>query len=406
MPTKAPKKKASPKPTKKTAQPNGTTEAAKATRTQPKAKKADRNPVRRIAILTGGGDCPGLNAVIRAIVKTAMFKHQVQCYGLEDGFHGLIYRRARKLTAMDVSGILTLGGTILGSSNKDNPFRHEMIINGEKQTVDVSGECVDYIQEMGWDCLIAIGGDGTLTMANEFSKRGINVVGVPKTIDNDLSSTEYTFGFATAVQTAAEAIDRLHTTAMSHHRVQIVEMMGRYTGHLALEAGIAGGGDIILIPEIPYDMDIVNEVCLRRSRSGKRFTIIVVAEGAKPKGGELTVARMVKDSPDPMRLGGIGNLLADQIMRKTGLEARATVLGHLQRGGTPIASDRLLSTEFGYHAAELAVSRQFGRMVALVGGEVTDVPIAEAVHKLKPVDPNDKLIAAARAVGTSFGEEV
>ncbi len=411
MPTKAPKKKPGAKtvkPGKKVTHGNGVKASAgsKTKKSPQPAVKKKNKPIRRLAVLTGGGDCPGLNAVIRAVVKTAMFKHQIQCYGIEDGFHGLIYRRAHKLTSMDVSGILPLGGTILGSSNKDNPFRHEMIINGKKQTVDVSDECIDYIQEMGWDCLVAIGGDGTLTMANELSKKGIQVVGIPKTIDNDLSSTEYTFGFATAVQTAVEAIDRLHTTAMSHHRVQIVEIMGRYTGHLALEAGVASGGDIILIPEIPYDIDVVGEVVRRRSRAGKRFSIVVVAEGAKPKGGDMTVAKIVRDSPDPIRLGGISHVLADQIMRRTGLEARATVLGHLQRGGSPVASDRLLSTRFGYHAAELAASQGFGRMVALMSGEIGDVPIAEAVHKLKPVNVDSQLIQAARALGTNFGDVV
>ncbi len=400
----AAKPKATPRKTKsvKAARKNGaTTKPA----TAAKSRAAAATPVRRLAILTGGGDCPGLNAVIRAVVKTAINTHKIECYGLEDGFHGLIYRRARRLTSDDASGILTLGGTILGSSNKDNPFQHRMSINGEEQTVDISDECVEFIETMGWDCLICIGGDGTLNMATQFMRKGVNVVGVPKTIDNDLSATDYTFGFNTAVQTATEAIDRLHTTAMSHHRVMIVEMMGRYTGHLALEAGIAGGGDVMLIPEIPYDLDAISEVCLQRSRAGKRFSIIVVAEGAKPKGGDLTIARIVKDSPDPLRLGGIAQLLADQIGRRTGLEARATVLGHLQRGGTPTAADRLLSTEYGYHAAMLAAGRRFGRMVALQQGRITDVPLEEAIHKLKPVALDDPLIAAARAVGTSFGDE-
>lgn len=403
------KQKAPPKPPK-TAPKNGTLEGngskeAGEPDTLPKPLKArSSGKLKRLAIMTGGGDCPGLNAVIRAVVKTAMFKYDVECHGLEDGFSGLIYRRARKLSAMDVSGILTLGGTILGSSNKDNPFSHGMVINGKKQIVDVSDGCVEYIHDMGWDCLVCIGGDGTLTMAKQFADKGVNVIGIPKTIDNDLSATDYTFGFSTAVQTAVEAIDRLHTTAMSHHRVQIVEIMGRYAGHLALEAGIAGGGDIILIPEIPYDPDAVCDVVRHRSRAGKRFSIIVISEGAKPIGGEMAVAQIVEDSPDPIRLGGIAQILADQIGRQTGLEARATVLGHVQRGGTPVASDRLLSTRYGYHAAELAAAGKFGRMVALQGGKIVDVPIADAVHKIKAVDVNDPLIAAARALGTSFGE--
>lgn len=370
------------------------------------SRQPARKPLKRVGILTGGGDCPGLNAVIRATCKTLINKYDVECFGIEDGFHGLIYRRSHQLGMSDLSGILTLGGTILGSSNKDNPFQHHMTINGKDQVVDVSDECIDYIHMMGWDCVIMIGGDGTLTMARQFSERGINVVGVPKTIDNDLSATDYTFGFNTAVQTAVEAIDRLHTTAMSHHRVQVIEMMGRYAGHLTLEAGIAGGGDIILIPEIPYDLDIVCEAVRKRSRRGKRFSIVVVAEGAKPIGGDMVVAKMVSDSPDPIRLGGIAHIIADQINRRTGLEARATVLGHLQRGGTPTAWDRLLSTEFGHKAAELAATGNFGRMVALHGNKVVDVALEDAVHKIKPVDLNDHLIEAARAVGTCFGDRL
>ncbi len=361
-------------------------------------------PVRRIGILTGGGDCPGLNAVIRALVKTAIFDYGIDCFGIEDGFHGLIYRRARKLNPLDVSGIIDKGGTILGSSNKDNPFAHRMKINGEEMVVDVSDECIEFIQEMGWDCLVCIGGDGTLTMASQLADKGVNVIGVPKTIDNDLSATERTFGFATAVQTATEAIDRLHTTAMSHHRVQIVEMMGRYAGHLTLHAGVAGGGDIILIPEIPYDIDVVCQVCLSRSRKGKKFSIIAVSEGAKPKGGEMVIQKMVDNSHDPVRLGGIGHVLAEEIGRRTGLEARATVLGHLQRGGSPEAIDRILSTHFGHRAAVLAAERNFTRMVAYQQGRITDVPLHEAIHQLKFVDTESDLIKAARAVGTSFGD--
>jgi len=363
-----------------------------------------RKGTKRIAILTGGGDCPGLNAVIRAVVKSAIGKHGFQCYGIEDGFHGLIYRRAHPLDSFAVSGILNQGGTILGSSNKDNPFSHTMHINGKDQTVDLSGQCIEYIRQMGWDCLVCIGGDGTLTMASQLAKKGVSVIGIPKTIDNDLSATDYTFGFATAVQTAVDALDRLHTTAMSHHRVQILEVMGRYAGHLALESGIAGGGDVILIPEIPYDIDVVCEECLRRSRSGKRFSIVVVAEGAKPIGGELTIAKLVRNMPDPIRLGGIANVIAEQICQRTGLEARATVLGHLQRGGSPIAVDRILSTRFGHHAVELIARGKYGRMVALQGSAIGDVALQDAIHKLKPVDLKSEMIRAARAVGTCFGD--
>ncbi len=360
--------------------------------------------VRRIAILTGGGDCPGLNAVIRAIVKPAIHEHGIAVYGLEDGFHGLIYRKARHLESGDVSGVLTLGGTILGSSNKDNPFDHEMNVNGRDQRVDVSGECVDYIHEMGWDALICIGGDGTQSMAQRFQELGVNVIGVPKTIDNDLSATDVTFGFQSAVDVATEAIDRLHTTAMSHHRVQIVEMMGRYAGWLTLYAGVAGGADVILIPEIEFDMEVVAEYCLYRSRHGKRFTIVAVAEGAKPKGGKMVVAKVLQDSPDPIRLGGIGKVVAETIAEKTGLEARATVLGHLQRGGSPVPYDRVLATRFGHAALDLVLQGKFGMMPALQGKDIVPVTLTDAIHQLKLVPADHSLVRVARDLGTCFGD--
>jgi 6-phosphofructokinase 1 len=359
---------------------------------------------KKIALLTGGGDCPGLNAVIRAVAKTGMNEYGWEVWGLEDGFHGLIYRNARKLSNRDVSGILTLGGTILGASNKDNPFDQPTIVDGKKQRLDLSAQCVEYIREMQWDGIVCIGGDGTHHMALKFFQMGVPVVGVPKTIDNDLAATDYTFGFNTAVSIATEAIDRLHTTAMSHHRVQIVEIMGRYAGWLALESGVAGGGDVILIPEIPYDLKVVSDYCLGRSRTGKRFTIVVVAEGAKPRGGTHVVKDHVEDSPDPIRLGGIGHKLARDIEQETGLECRATVLGHLQRGGSPTAFDRLLATRYGHAAAHLIAEGRFGRMVALHGIDIIDVPIEDAVAHLKTVPRDHPLIAAARSIGTCFGE--
>jgi 6-phosphofructokinase 1 len=360
--------------------------------------------INRIAVLTGGGDCPGLNAVIRAVAKTAMFKYGLSVYGVHDGFHGLIYRNSEELTSSSVSGILTLGGTILGSSNKDNPFAHTMKVDGREQQIDVSDECIRYSRQMGWDALVCIGGDGTQHMALGFFNKGVPVVGVPKTIDNDLMATDKTFGFQTAVETAVEAIDRLHTTAMAHHRVQIVEMMGRYAGWLTLESGLAGGADVILIPEIEYDLDVVCRYCLNRSRHGKRFTIIAVSEGAKPRGGGMTVAKVVKDSPDPIRLGGIGHVLAEQIAERTGLEARATVLGHLQRGGTPVAYDRNLSTRFGCAAVEMIMNGQFGMMPALQGSEIVPVKLEDAVSKLKLVPADHELVRAARSVGTCMGD--
>ncbi len=360
---------------------------------------------RRGAIRTGGGDCAGLNAVIRAVAKSLMNDYGVEVCGLEDGFRGLITRSARRLDNLAVSGILNLGGTILGSSNKDNPFAQPMPgPDGKLVKVDVSAQCVDYIREMGWDALVCIGGDGTQNMAHRFAQMGVNVVGVPKTIDNDLAATDYTFGFNTAVTIGMEAIDRLHTTAMSHHRVQVVEMMGRYAGWLTLMAGVAGGGDVILIPEIPYEIEKVCECCLERSKKGKRFSLVVVAEGAKARGGEMVVQRTVADSPDPVRLGGVGNLVARQIEERTGLETRAVVLGHLQRGGSPTAYDRLLATRYGHCAALLVAQGKFGRMVALRGDDIVDVPLEEAIAHLKTVAPDHPLILAARSIGTSFGD--
>ncbi|MEQ8822708.1 MAG: ATP-dependent 6-phosphofructokinase [Sumerlaeia bacterium] len=391
---------------KKTAAGGTTQKQAAATETTALVKWA-RKPVRSIAILTGGGDCPGLNAVIRAAAKSAMYEYDLKVYGIHDGFHGLIYRNCEELKPHHVSGILTLGGTILGSSNKDNPFAHTMKIDGETKRVDVSDECIDYMKVMGFDALIAIGGDGTQNMAYQFYKKGVPVVGVPKTIDNDLMATDRTFGFSTAVETATEAIDRLHTTAMAHHRVQIVEIMGRYAGWLTLHAGVAGGADVILIPEIEYDLDVVSEYCLSRSRHGKRFTIIAVSEGAKPQGGQMTISKVVADSPDPIRLGGIGGVLAELIQSKTGLEARATTLGHLQRGGSPDANDRVLATRFGHHAVEMIMRGEFGHMAALHGSDISSVPLADAISKLKVVQPGiDPVVKAARAVGTCFGDEM
>jgi len=364
-----------------------------------------KNKIRRIGILTGGGDCPGLNAVIRAIAKSAFQKCGAHVYGISDGFHGLIHRNSVELENEDVSGILTLGGTILGSSNKDNPFSYQMIVDGEKKKVDVSGECIKYIKDMGFDVIFCLGGDGTLTIANRFFEMGVNMIGVPKTIDNDLMATDKTFGFQTAVDTATEAIDKLHTTAMSHHRVQVIEMMGRHAGWITLHAGIAGGADVILIPEIDFDIDIVTDHCLYRSRHGKRFTIIACSEGAKEKGGELTIQAKTNNSHDPVRLGGVADIVADKISDRSGLETRATVLGHLQRGGSPCSSDRLLATRFGHAAIEMAFAGKFGYMPALQGNKIVSVKLSEATSKLKKVSPDHPYIKAARALGTCFGDE-
>lgn len=357
-----------------------------------------------IGVLTGGGDCPGLNAVIRAVVKTAISKYGLKVIGFRDGYRGLILNDSRELVLSDVSGILDRGGTILGTSNKDNPFKYAITSREPVEYKDMSDICMDNLIKLGVDCLIAIGGDGTLTSARDFSRKGLNVIGVPKTIDNDLSATDVTFGFNTAVTTATEAIDKLHSTAESHHRVMILEVMGRYAGWIALEAGIAGGADVIIIPEIPYDIAEITEKIIERKTSGKNFSIIVVAEGAKPLKGEVSVAKVLKNSPDPIRLGGIGNRLAEEIEENSGVETRVTVLGHLQRGGQPTPYDRILSTRYGVKAVELAVEGKFGSMVSLRGCEITTGTLEEAVGKLKQVPLDYDLIRTGRKMGVCFGD--
>lgn len=360
--------------------------------------------VKRIGVLTGGGDCPGLNAVLRAVVKTGMSKYGYEVIGFRDGYKGLVMNDYMKFKSGDVSGILDKGGTILGSSNRDNPFNFRVEKDGKVEYKDMSERVVDNIGMLGIDCMVLIGGDGTLTSARDFARMGVKVVGVPKTIDNDLSATDTTFGFMTAVETATEAIDKLHSTAESHHRVMILEVMGRYAGWIALESGIAGGADVILIPEISYDMEKVNEKILQRKNAGKGFSIVVVAEGAKSLSGEVVVSKVIKDSPDPIRLGGIGNRIAEEIETATGIETRVTVLGHLQRGGRPIPYDRILSTRYGVGAVELINQGIFGVMVSLQGNSITSVSLEEAVGKLKTVDPEGELIKIAKSVGVGFGD--
>ncbi|MGE5329648.1 MAG: 6-phosphofructokinase [Deltaproteobacteria bacterium] len=357
-----------------------------------------------IGVLTGGGDCPGLNAVIRAVVKTAVGKYGIKVIGFKDGYRGLVLDECREIKMEDVSGILDKGGTILGTSNKDNPFKYMVTSKEPVEYRDMSDTCVENLVKHGIDCLITIGGDGTLTSARDFARKGLNVIGVPKTIDNDLSATDITFGFNTAVTTATEALDKLHTTAESHHRVMILEVMGRYAGWIALESGIAGGADVIIIPEIPYDINKICEKIIDRKTKGKNFSIIVVAEGAKPVDGDVVVAKVMANSPDPIRLGGIGNRLAEQIEKNIGFETRVTVLGHLQRGGQPTPYDRILSTRYGAKAVELAVEGKFGMMVSLKGADITEVTLEEAVGKLKQVPPDHDLIKTGRKMGLCFGE--
>jgi 6-phosphofructokinase 1 len=359
--------------------------------------------VKRIGVLTGGGDCPGLNAVIRAVVKTAVGRYGLEVIGFRDGYRGLVLNDYLKLKRSNVSGILVRGGTILGSSNRDNPFNFKIEAEGKAEYVDMSDQVIENIAELSIDCMVIIGGDGTMASARDFAHKGVKVIGVPKTIDNDLSATDTTFGFMTAVNTATDAIDKLHTTAESHHRIMILEVMGRYAGWIALQSGIAGGADVILIPEIPYDIKKVAQKINDRKSRGKSFSIIVAAEGAKPLGGQMVVGKMVKDSPDPVRLGGIGNFVAQQLECLTCLETRVTVLGHVQRGGSPTTYDRILSTRYGVAAVELALAGKFGMMVSLQGDTITAAPIDDAVGKLKNVPPDGELVRVAKSIGVEFG---
>lgn len=359
--------------------------------------------IKKIAVMTGGGDCPGLNAVIRAVTKTAVNYHGLEVWGIEDGYQGLIEDRIHPLNYNQVSGILTVGGTILGSSNTSNPFAYPMILGKKEVVKDVSEQCLVNLSKRGIDALICIGGDGTMNSAAAFAKKGLTVMGVPKTIDNDLWGTDVTFGFNTAVTTATEAIDKLHTTASSHHRVMLIEVMGRYAGWIALYAGAAGGADVILIPEIPYDIHKVADYVLARSKKGKRFSIICVAEGAKAKGGKMIVAKTVKNSPDPIRLGGISFVLAEQLAEITGQNCRAVNLGHIQRGGVPSPYDRTLATQFGHYAMELLMKGKFNRLVVMKNNSLDSIPLGQAAGRIKTVPKNHPLINAAKAVGTSFG---
>ncbi len=363
--------------------------------------------IRRIGILTGGGDCPGLNAVIRAVTKTAIYHHDIEVFGIEDGFLGLIENRIRKLTTEDVSNILTVGGTILGTSNKANPQRFP--VGGDKINpvfADVTDRCLAHIEQHKLDALVVIGGDGTMSGAANFVRHGINCVGVPKTIDNDIVGTDVSFGFATARTIATEALDRIHTTAASHHRAMVVEVMGRNAGWIALHAGVAAGADVILIPEIPYDIDKVCEYVVRRSQRGKRFSILCVAEGARPVGGEQVVNHFDPRSPDPVRLGGVGKVVADQLEERTGIESRTTVLGHVQRGGSPVAEDRILATEFGHGAICALLAGKRNRMIVMRGRTICDIDILEVADKQRLVPPDYPLLAAARDLDTCFGDGV
>ena len=358
--------------------------------------------MKTIGIVTGGGDAPGLNAVIRAAVKTAVGEYGLRVVGIEDSFEGLLGDlRVRELKPADVRGLLPRGGTILGTRN-----RGRFVVRQEDGTSvkpeRIYTEAVENLDRLGIDALVAVGGEGTLAIAHEFGRRGFPVVGVPKTIDNDLAATELTFGFMTALDIATEALDRLHTTAESHDRVMILEVMGRHAGWIALHSGVSGGADVILIPEVPFSTQQVARKVLQREACDAQFSIIVAAEGAKEVGGgEVYVAS--GDRQSAPRLGGIGHRLAHELSERTGKEVRCVVLGHLQRGGSPNAFDRMLATNFGSAAVRALMGGERGVMVALQAANIRTVPLEEAIANLKTVPPESQLVRTARDVGISFG---
>lgn len=357
--------------------------------------------VQTIGIANGGGDCPGLNAVIRGVVRSAILRHGWRVVGLNDGFDGLIWpERTAPLTIESVAGILPRGGTILGTTNRGNPFRYAVDEDGNNVTRDYSLTCCENVRKLGFDALIVIGGDGTLTIARDLGRLGIPIVGVPKTIDNDLSATEVTFGFDTALHVATDSIDRLHTTGESHGRVMVIEVMGRHAGWIALHSGIAGGADVILIPEIPFTLETVCEKLRERAATGKKFSMVVVAEGI-----QLPATDPFGKPYPPPRPGQVGFLIGDAIHTMLRKDVRVTVLGHIQRGGSPSPFDRILATRFGVEAVELVARGIFGKMVCLRAGEIESVSLDEAVGQPRLVDPKGGMVRTARAVGITFGDD-
>ena len=378
--------------------------------------------IKKVAILANGGDVSGFNAVIRGIVKTAE-NNGVECYGFIEGYRGLLKNEYIKLdSTTNASGLLHRGGTVIGTSNNTNVFNYKVVNeNGEVEYKDLSEVCIQNLKDDGIDCLFTLGGDGTQKSSRDFSVRGVNCIGVPKTIDNDVADTDITFGYNTAVSVATEAIDRLHTTAESHHRVMVLEVMGRYVGWIALEAAISGGADVALIPEIPYDINKVVEKINERKAEGKEFTIVVVSEGAAPKDGELVVKKTMNDGSglDNIRLGGIGDKLANDIEELTGCASRNTVLGYVQRGGTPTAYDRVLSTHYGVKAMELALEGTFNVLVTYKDGKFGSVPLEHVVGRntvigaasgntaesnIRKIQMDDRLIKTARNIGICLGD--
>ena len=380
--------------------------------------------LKKVGILANGGDVSGFNAVIRAIVKTAE-NHGVECYGIIDGYNGLLKKDFELLSTAangEATGILPKGGSIIGSSTNANLFNYKIVKeDGSVEYKDMSDKAIENIKEFGFDCIFTLGGDGTQKSARDFSTKGVNVIGVPKTIDNDVACTEITFGYNTAVSVAMEALDRLHTTGATHHRIMVLEVMGRYAGWIALESAIAGGADVALIPEIPYDINRVVEKINNRRKRGKNFSVVVVAEGAKPKGGEITImgTRDNGAGVDNTKLGGIGQVLAKQLEEMTGLEARNTTLGYMQRGGTPTAFDRVLSTKYGTKAMELALEGKFGTLAIIKNGKLDSVSLEEVIGKntkigavsgnteesnLRKITMDDDLIKTARNIGINLGD--
>ncbi len=358
---------------------------------------------KRIGILTGGGDCPGLNAVIRAVVRHAHGSYAWDTVGICDGFEGLYEEKYMELDRSNTRHLLARGGTILGSSNRANPFAYPVKLpDGRVEVHDVSATCMKNLARLHLEGLVVVGGDGTQSFGKRFADMGAKIVGIPKTIDNDLAATDYTVGFQTAVEVVTEALDRLHTTAESHDRIMICEVMGRYAGWIALTAGLAAGAEVVLIPEIEYDIERVVTSLHKRHGLGVSYSIVVVAEGARPKGGSYAVVES-GDATKQAKLGGAGQRLAEEISALTDYEARVTVLGHLQRGGAPCAYDRVLGTRFGVKAVDLIHAGRFGLVTALDGHEVITKPIDQAVAKLKLVDPEGELVLAARAMGIELG---
>lgn len=378
-----------------------------------------KKEIKKIALLTGGGDCSGLNAVIRAVVKSAILKYNYEVIGFMGGYHGLLMDDFIKLDLKTVAGIFHQGGTILKMSNKDNLFNFKTVDDkGKTIYKDMSDVAIENLKKHNVDALVIIGGDGTLTSARDFSRKGVNVVGIPKTIDNDVPATEITFGYRTALDHIMLSLDALHTTAYSHDRVMILEVMGRNAGWLALEGGIAGSADVILIPEIPYDINSVAKTVFNRYNRGSKFTIICVSEGAKPIDGDVTIKKLDKDSPDAVKLGGVGDLLADQLEKVikpvTGQDIRVTTLGYIQRGGVTNTFDRVLGTKYGSYAVDMIARNEFGRMVVIRNDHMGSVRLEEVVGSGKTgqtssggariVNPHGDLVNAAKDIGISFGD--